>query len=329
MNGKIVKVVLAAAILAANFAHAAQDATPIKLRFGHSGAPDDTQQVAALAFAKRVTARTNGAIEIQVFPSSMLGNDGSMLSGTRAGTIDMVVLGNPFYTGLVSSLNALDLPYQFDNAQHLYRVLDGKVGRALLDEFDGYQLKGLAFWDLGFRALANSKRPVRNAADIKGLKIRTTPNAAHIKAFQLLGASPQPMPWGEVYPALESKAIDGHETPVDTMYAAKMYEVQKYLSLTRHAYTALPVVMNKKRFDSLTPEQQKILVEEAVATATFQRDYNSRREREAIDGMRAKGVEVVEDPDIDSISKIVKDETRAMFAEKHGDTLLKAIDAAK
>ncbi len=324
MKRNFLKAVLGVVLLASTHAYAQ---SPTKLRMGHSGAPDDTQQIAAVEFAKRVKDRTNGAIEIQVFPSSVLGNDGSMLSGARAGTIDLIVLGNPFYTGLVPSLNALDLPYQFKDADHAYRVFDGPVGRSLLDDFDAYQLKGLAFWDLGFRVLANSKRPVNNAADIKGLKIRTTPNAAHVRAFQLLGANPQPMPWAEVYPALESKAIDGHETPADTMYAAKMYEVQKHLSLTNHAYTALPVAMNKARFDKLTKEQQTILIEEAVATAVFQRAYNAGRQQKVLDEMRSKGVQIVDNPDVESIRAVVKDGTRAMFIEKNGDKVIQAIDA--
>lgn len=217
---------------------------PVKLRFGHAHPTSDSQHVAALEFARKVKERTQGGIEIQVFPSNQLGNDNSMIAGVRGGTIDIEMSGNPYFTGIEPKLNVLDLPYLFDNMTHVAKVLDGSIGRSLLNDLESKQMKGLAFWEIGFRSLANSRRPVSKAEDIKGLKLRTTPNPAHIKAFQLLGAAPQPMPFSEVYSALETKAIDGHENPPSVMLSTKMHEVQKYLSLTKHAYTALVVVMN-------------------------------------------------------------------------------------
>ncbi len=300
---------------------------PIKLRFGHAHADSDSQHVAALEFAKRVKERTKGGIEIQVFGNNQLGNDGAMIAGVRGGTIDMETSGNPFFTGMVPKLNVFDLPYLFDNAQQAYKALDSDVGRSLLDELGNHQLKGLAFWEVGFRSLANNKRAVNQPADIKGLKLRTTPNPAHIKAFQLLGANPQPMPFGEVFAALESGAIDGHENPPSLMLSSKMYEVQKNLSLTNHAYTALIVVMNKKRFDSLTPENQKILLEEAANAAKFQRELNAKGEQAAVNTLREKGMKIVEAPDRAAIRAIVREPTRQLFIEKNGDDVLKQIEA--
>jgi len=302
---------------------------PIKLRFSHSGTEADSQHLAALEFARRVKERTRGAIEVQVYPNSALGNDSSSLAGVRGGTIDLAMSGNPYYTGLVPKLNALDLPYEFTSAQQAYKVLDGACGRSLLDELGAFQLKGLAFREVGFRSLANSKRAIHKADDIKGLKLRTTPNPAHLKAFQLLGASPQPMPYAEVFPALESRAIDGHENPPQIMHASKMYEVQKYLAMTRHAYTAMPLVMNKARFDALSAEQQKVLLDEALAAARFQRDYNAKNEVALIADLRAKGMQVDETPDVASIRAVVRDETRKLYIEKNGDAVLKAIEAVQ
>jgi tripartite ATP-independent transporter DctP family solute receptor len=314
---------------AAGYTSVEAQAQTIRLRFAHSGTEVDPIHLAVLEMGKKVKERTKGAIEIRPYPNSTLGNDGTALQGVRAGTIDMSVTGNPYYTGMVPKLNALDLPYQFDSAEQAYKVFDGPVGRSLLDELGAFQFKGLAFWELGFRNLANSKRPVRNADDIKGLKIRTTPNPAHILMFQLLGASPQPMAYAEVFPALESRAIDGHENAINSMYASKMYEVQKYLSMTRHCYTAMPVVMNKAKFDSLSAEHQKILLEEAIAAAQWQRAYNAQHYAETVKGMRDKGMEVEENPDIESIKAIVKAETRKTFIEKNGEDVLKAIEAVK
>jgi tripartite ATP-independent transporter DctP family solute receptor len=319
----------AAALLAVMTGVAFAQTAPIKLRFGHASPESDSQHLAALEFAKRIKERTQGAIEVAVYPSNQLGNDNTMIAGVRGGTIDIETSGNPFFTGLVPKLNALDLPYQFASAEQAYRVLDGPIGRALLDDLSAHQMKGLAFWEVGFRSLANNRRAVKGAGDIKGLKLRTTPNPAHLKAFQLLGANPQPMPFGEVFPALESGAIDGHENPPTLMLASKMHEVQKHLSLTRHAYTALVVVMNKARFDGLKPEQQKVLLEEAAAAAKFQRELNARNEASVIAQLRAKGMQVVESPDIAGIRAVVRDETRKLYVEKNGDAVLKAIEAVQ
>ena len=308
---------------------ASAQTAPVKLRFGHAHPVTDSQHVAALEFAKKVKERTQGGIEIQVFPSNQLGNDNTMIAGVRGGTIDIETSGNPFFTGIVPKLNVLDLPYLFDDATQVAKVLDGEIGRSLLNELEAHQMKGLAFWEVGYRSLANSRRPVNKAEDIKGLKLRTTPNPLHIKAFQLLGAAAQPMPFSEVFSALETKAIDGHENPPTLMASTKMYEVQKHLSLTKHAYTALIVVMNKAKFESLKPEFQQILLQEAANAAVFQRDLNARSEASALAELRKHGMQIVEKPDIDGIKAIVKDEVRKMFIEKNGDDLLKAIDAQR
>ncbi len=307
----------------------AQGTGPVKLRFGHAHSETDSQHLAALEFAKKVKERTQGGVEIQVFPNNQLGNDNTMIAGVRGGTIDMETSGNPFFTGLVPKLNALDLPYHFDTAAQAYKVLDSAVGRSLLNELEAHQLKGLAFWEVGFRSLANSRRAVNKADDIKGLKLRTTPNPAHIKAFQMMGANPQPMPFGEVYAALESKAIDGHENPPTLMLSSKMHEVQKHLSLTRHAYTALVVVMNKAKFDGLKPEHQQVLLQEAGAAAKLQRELNAKGEAGALAELRTKGMQVVENPDMSAVRDAVKAETRRLFIEKNGDAVLKAIEALR
>jgi tripartite ATP-independent transporter DctP family solute receptor len=296
---------------------------PIKLRFSHTVPETDSQHLAALSFSKKVKERTQGAIEIQVFANSQLGNDTTLVTGIRSGTIDIGATGNPFVTGLAPKLNV------FEDSAQAYRTLDGPVGRGLLDELGAHQIKGLAFWEIGFRSVGNNKRQINKADDIRGLKIRTTPNPSHIKAFQLLGASPQPMPFAEVFGALESGAVDGQENPPTLMLSSKMYEVQKYLSLTRHAYTALVVLMNKAKFDSLKPEYQKILLEEAAAAATFQRKLNTDNEAAALAQLRAKGMQINEHPDVASIRKVVKDETRQLYVQKNGDTVLRAIDAQR
>lgn len=302
----------------------AQD-KPVTLRFAHTQPESDSQHIGAVEFAKQVEARTKGQVKINIFPSGQLGNDNALVAGVRSGTIDIGMTGNPFLTGMSPELNVLDLPYLFTDEKHAYGILDGEVGRSLLDSLDRYQLKGLAFWEIGFRSLANSRRPVQTADDIAGLKIRTTPNPAHIKVFQLLGANPQPLAYTELFSALESGAVDGHENPPTLMLSSKVYETQPYLSLTNHAYTASVVFMNKNLFDRLSEENRKILVEEALAAGAHQREISAKNQDAAVAELEKHGVKVNRTPDIEGIRERVRKPVHDEFVAKYGDKHLKAI----
>ncbi|HSV57652.1 MAG TPA: TRAP transporter substrate-binding protein [Variovorax sp.] len=319
---------LVAAGLALLLAHPAL-AQSVKLRMAHSGAETETQHLAALEFARQVKARTGGQVEVQVYGSSTLGNDNTAIAGVRGGTIDLCTSGTPYFTGMVGRMNVLDLPYIFASTEHAYKVLDGSIGRGLLDELETHGMKGLAYWEVGFRSLTNSRRAVRAPEDIKGLKLRTTPNPAHLKAFQLFGASPTPMPLAEVFTALENKAVDGQENPVNIVRNNKLYEVQKYMSLTRHAYTAMPVVMNKVKFGALTPAQQQALVEAAVAAGSFQRELIKKSEAGDIAFLRANGMQVEDNINPEPFRKVVGEPIKQLFAEKYGAQLVDAVIQAR
>src|SRR5215208_217931 len=211
--------------------------SPMRWRFAHPHPESDSWQTAALRFAELVKDRTKGTIEIQVFPNGVLGNDPTTINAVRGGSLDIALTGNPFFTGLAPKLNVLDLPFLFSDRKHAAAVLDGPVGESLRKELEGSNLKALATWDIGWRNLTNNRRPVRAPEDLKGLKIRTTPNPAHIKAFQLLGAVPTPMAFTELFTALEMGSVDGQENPVTLILNAKFFEVQRHLTLSRHAFT--------------------------------------------------------------------------------------------
>ncbi|MEY2684950.1 MAG: hypothetical protein RJA09_2094 [Pseudomonadota bacterium] len=319
-----------AVVLAGLFAVAqVAGAQAIKLRMAHSGAEAETQHAAALEFAKQVKSRTNGQIEVQVYAASALGNDNTAIAGVRGGTIDLATSGTPYYTGMVGRMNVLDLPYMFTSAEHAYKVLDGAIGRGLLDELEAHNLKGLGYWEVGFRSLTNSRRPVRTPDDIKGLKVRTTPNPAHLKAFQIFGATPTPMPLAEVFPALENKAIDGQENPVGIVRGNKFNEVQKYMSMTRHAYTAMPVVMNKAKFAALAPAQQQALIDAALAAGTFQRELIKKNEASDIAYLRAQGMQIEENINTEPFRRLIAEPIKQQFAEKHGTQLVDAVANAR
>lgn len=170
---------------------------------------------------------------------------------------------------------------------------------------------------------------MRTPDDVKGLKVRTMPNPVHIQAWKLLGSNPLPMPLGELYQALESGAVDAQEHPVDITYAAKFYEVQKHLTMTRHAFTAMPVVFSKQKFDGLKPELQKVLVDSAADAKLFQRASNQKNEAGIIADLRKRGMSVIENYDPAPFKAVVGDAVRKSYVAKNGPELLSAIDTVK
>lgn len=299
-----------------------------KLRFAHPHPEADSWHKAALIFADQIKAKSQGRFEVQVFPNGALGSDQQTIGAVRGGSLDICLTGNPFFTGLAPKLNVLDLPFLIQSRKHAAVVMDGPIGDGLRRELEGSNLKALATWEIGWRNLTNNRRPVASAADIKGLKIRTTPNPAHIKAFQLLGALPTPMAFTELFTALETGTVDGQENPVTLILNAKFFEVQKHLSLTRHAFTTGPVVMNKGKFDALPADIQELLVRSAVEIAGVQRQMNEDTEGSSLAGLKKAGMQAVESPDRDSFAKIVTAEVEKEFVSKYGSETLEAIKKA-
>ncbi|MBY5983564.1 TRAP transporter substrate-binding protein [Halomonas sp. DP5Y7-2] len=319
----------ALAALAGGCVLGAASVSAATLTFAHTHPVQDAQHKAAERFAELVNEGSDGELEVRVFPSGQLGSDTALVSGVRSGSVDIALTGNPYYTGLVGELNVLDLPFLFDDYDHAYRVLDGDVGQSLLDQLGEHDMTGLAFWEIGFRNLTNSRRAVETAADIEGLKLRTTPNPAHIAAFQALGANPTPMPFTELFTSLETRTVDGQENPVSLIRSANFYEVQDHLSLTAHAYTAAPLVMNKAKFEGLPEDQRRLLVEAAREAASFERALLADGMADDLAFLKEQGMQVVESPDRDSMREAVADSVRSTFADEYGSELIDAIVAAK
>lgn len=298
-----------------------------KLRFGYEAPRSDSQHIAAKKFDDLLKEKTKGEIKLSLFPDSTLGNAQTMISAVRGGTLDIEMSGSPNFSGLEPKLNVIDIPFIFKDREHAYKVLDGEIGQGLLKDLEAQGLKGLAFWEVGFRSFTNSKHPVKTPDDIKGLKVRTNQNPMYIQAFSLLGANPVPMPLSELYTALETKAVDAQEHPVGIFWSAKLYEVQKHLSLTNHGYTPLIVVMNKAKFDALSPELQKAIVESAQEAGKFQRQLNLENEKGIFEKLQKAGIEIVEKVDTQPFKAIIEKDVRKAFIEKNGDGLVKQIDA--
>jgi tripartite ATP-independent transporter DctP family solute receptor len=297
-----------------------------RLRLAHTQPESDSQHVALVRFAQLVRERTDGQVRIEVFHSGQLGNDSAIIAATRGAVIDLSLTGNPFFAGVNPKQSALDLPGIIRSFGHAYNVLDGPVGNEIRADLEQYGLKALGFLEIGFRNLTNSRRPVVKLEDLAGLKIRTTPNPAHIKAFQLLGVNPVPMAYTEVYTALETRTVDGQENPITLIHSAKFYEVQKHLTLTQHAYTAAPFVMNLKKFQSLPQSAQAAMEASAIEAIREQRAANRKIEESDLVKLKAAGMQVVADFPRAEFRKKVYGPVKEDYVAKFGDRLIDAIE---
>ncbi|WP_157961897.1 TRAP transporter substrate-binding protein [Acuticoccus kandeliae] len=304
-------------------------AAAAELRFAHTNSPQSYGHMAAEKFAEIVAEKSGGDLTIALYPAGQLGGGGDLIKGNRLGTIDITMNGNPWYTGFNPVQNVLDLPFIFDDHEHVYRALDGEVGEKIGATLEEHGLKLLAFWEIGFRNVINSVRPINEPADLAGLKIRTTGNKAHIQAFQLLGANPQPMAFGEVYLALQTKVIDGTEHPVNEVYEMKFQEVTNNLSLTQHAYTAMVVTMNLGRWKSLSEEEQAIVMDAAKEATAYQRALLAEENVKRLQLLKDAGMAVVENPDREAFRAVVFDDVKAAYEDEFGDELTTAIEAAR
>ena len=325
MKPLLVRVLLAAGLMAGALG-AAQAAS---LRFASESPRTDTQFLAGQKFNELLQARTKGALDLKLFPDSTLGAFQAAITGVRGGTIDLAVSGSANFSGMVPHLGVFDIPFMFKDTAHAYRVLDGKVGQEMLDKLDEFGMKGLAFWDNGWRELTNNRGPVKTPADVKGMKVRTTGSPAHIEAFKLLGANPVPMPLAELYTALEMKTVDAQEHPLGVLWSAKLYEVQKHLSLTNHAYSALIVVMNKAKFEALPPEHQKALIESAREAGHYQRKLNNDNMMKIVADVKKAGMQVVENIDPAPFLEATKPGRQTFITKFGGDNYIKDIDAVR
>lgn len=297
------------------------------LRFASEAARSDPQTAGGEKMNELLKAKTNGALEVKVFADSSLGNAQAAISSARGGTIDIVISGSSNYTGIVPLLGVFDIPFIFKDTAHAYRVLDGKIGQEIMDKLSEFGLKGLAYWDTGWRELTNSRQPVYTPADVKGLKVRTNGSPAHNETWKLLGANPVPMPIGELYTALEMKTVDSQEQSLGLLYSGKFYEVQKYLSLTKHMYGPLIQVMNLKKFKALPKADQDILLKASYAGAVAMRKFSNDNAAKFLEEMKQKGV-AVNEVDPKPFREKMRPVIEQQFVEKNGDAWLKKINAS-
>jgi len=267
---------------------------PRTIRFGHLNNPDHPISLGVKRFSELVAARSGGKLVVQEFPASALGNELQQQSALQGGIQEMSAPAPSSLAGIVREFGLLDFPFVVSTPQQADALTDGQVGKLLFAKLPEKGLVGLAFWDLGFRNVTNSKRPIARVEDFEGLKLRVIPNPVFLETFKTFKANPVPMPFAELYSALETKAVDGQENPFAVILSNKLFEVQKFLSVTNHVYTANAILVSKIFWDRCSGAEQKLLQEAALEA----RDYERRLSREAAQKARsepmAKGMQVNE-----------------------------------
>ena len=241
-----------------------------------------------------LNAKTGGKIKINAFWGGSAGGDLPATQALRAGTQEMVCTSSSPLVGIVKELGAFDLPFLFANEKEADAVLDGPAGAYFNKKLEDAGVVNLAYWENGFRNLTNSKRPVARAEDFDGVKVRVMQNNIFLDTFKTLGSNAVPMAFGEVFTALETKTIDGQENPFVTIETSKLNEVQKYLSVTRHAYTPFLVLYSKKLWDQLNAQEQAVLREAAMEGQKVQRAANRTLNEQSLANLKVKGMMVNE-----------------------------------
>jgi TRAP-type transport system periplasmic protein len=267
-----------------------------KLRIAGNFASDHSSSIAMQQFKKEVDAASKGTLIIEVFDNQQLGGAQENVTQTRAGTIAMCWVGMAFLARTVPELEAVSLPFMFPSREIAYKVMDGPAVDLIEGKMGEKGFTSLGFMELGSRQVTNSVRPIKTMADLKGLKIRMQPIETHLATFRALGANPQPMDIKEVYSALEQKVIDGQDNPFALILASRFYEVQKYVTNTGHFFDFIAVVANKKKFDSLSPEHQKIVRTAMSNAIAAQRLASVKADGDSLAELQKKGMSYSEMP---------------------------------
>jgi tripartite ATP-independent transporter DctP family solute receptor len=294
---KFVKSALPALVLAFSFgaaavaAHAA-DYKPRIIRFGYGLPEDSNQGRAAKFFSEDLAHRTGSKLKLKGFANASLGSDIQMQNALIGGAQEMMVGSTATLVGIVKDFGVYDLPFLFSNEKEADAVLDGPFGQKLAARLQEKGLVGLVYWENGFRNLTNSKHPIGKLEDMQGIKLRVMQNPVYIDMFNSFGANAVPLAFSELFTALETKTVDGQENPVNTIESSKFYEVQKYLSLTKHVYSPWIVLASKKWWDGLSADEKKAVQDSAAASRDFERKDSRAAALKAVDFLKGKGMQV-------------------------------------
>lgn len=262
------------------------------LRLSHNAAPGNPKAEASLKFAELVEQKTKGRVKVEVGGSAQFGDDAESITNMRLGTLAFSANSQGTTSSVVPEFGLLGLPFLFRSLEHAYTVVDGPVGKKLGEYADKKGLVLLALWDNGIRQVSNSKRPIVKPEDLAGIKLRTPPDPMTLDIFKALGANPAPLAFSELYIALQQGVFDGQENPLMNIYSSKLYEVQKYISLTGHKYESTPLLASKMVFNTLSKDDQKAVREAAVEAGKLNREMSLAADADLRKKLAAAGVQI-------------------------------------
>ena len=315
MKRLMIKTVLAAAALAVLGVASAQDIKERTLKLGLQNPKGHPLEQGATRFAEIVAAKSGGKLKVNVFPGGVLGGDAATVSALQGGTVEITVLNSGILASQVKDFEVYDFPFMFASAREADAVVDGPFGQKLHAKLADKAIVGLAYWELGFRNMSNSRRPITKVEDSAGLKLRVIPNPINIDWVKALDANPTPLAFPELYAALEQKAVDGQENPFSVILANKFAEVQKHLAVTNHQYNPQSFIFSKKVWDTLSADEKKIIGDAAVEAGKYQRQVNREAAAGQLDQLKKAGMQVTE------LSPAEQAKLRARLApviDKHG-----------
>jgi tripartite ATP-independent transporter DctP family solute receptor len=284
----------AAAILTAPLAAYAQDIKPRLIRFGYGLNEQSNQGRAVRLFAEQVEKNSGGKMKVRAVGAAALGPDVQMQQALIGGAQEMMVGSTATLVGITKEMALWDTPFLFNSAKEADAILDGPIGQKVMDKLQEKGLVGLVYWENGFRNMTNNKRPITKVEDFDGIKLRVMQNNVYLDSFRKLGANAVPLPFSELFSALETRAVDGQENPYNTILSSKFFEVQKYLSVTNHVYSPWIVLVSKKWWDTLSKAEQKILLDAARASREFERKDTREEAGKALADLKAKGMVINE-----------------------------------
>lgn len=321
---------LAVAVAAAGLASgpALAQKTTLKIGWTTADGATDPYAIGARAFKEEVEKRSGGRMEVQLFPNRQLGDEKDMLEGMRFGTVDAGVITNAVIANVEPSFQINDMPFLYASEAQAHKVLDGPIGEQLAKKLAAKGVYVLGFMEGGFRNMINNRKPVAEPADVSGVKYRVMQNPVFIDMFSSLGGSAVPMAWGETFTAVQQGTIDGLEIPIAVINANKFNEVTKYLSLTNHTYSAIPLLVSKRSFDKLPDDLKKIVREAGTAATAAQRKASGENVQKLVADLKAKGMQVNEIKDAAAFRQSVKpvyDKFRASIGPDLMDQALKAV----
>ncbi len=272
--------------------------------------------------------KSGGKLKLVTYYDGALGNDTTASQQVRTGSLDMVLTSTAPLVGAIPQLAVFDLPFLFSNEREADQVLDGPIGKSFAPRFEAAGLVNLAYWENGFRNVTNSRHPVTRWEDLQGVKMRVMQNKVFLDTFSALGSNPTPLAFSEVYSALETRTVDGQENPVALIENMKFYEVQKFLSLTRHAYSPLAVLVSKKKYDTLSPQEQAVLQECAIAGQAESRRVGRAADAQVIAKLKKAGMQVneVSPAELQRMRERVKN-VYAVHGKVAGEDTLAAVNA--